>query len=200
MSRSAAYTQNFVCVLVSGFLFLMGLTASSQTPNSLKAIVTDTQVQLSWLCDQPSVDHFIMEQSSDDQNFKTIGVIRFTKGQKAYTYDYAATKGRNSFRVKQVYAGMEPAYSNTVSLNVGYKISVTAFPNPSTGRFTLSHPLAVGKEQVQISDKQGTVVFQTALSKSAVHTLLDLTHLPKGTYHLLWQNEFEKVTLQLFIQ
>jgi len=200
MSRSAAYTNCFYNKLFFSLLLIFHLSAFSQTPQSLKASVNENQVQLTWTCDTLSVDHFIIEQSNGDQNFKTIGVVRYVKGQQAYSYEYMAVKGKNSFRIKQVYPDMEPEYSNTITLNIGYKVSVNAFPNPSTGRFTLSHPMATGKEQVQISDKQGTVVFQITLSKSAVHTPLDLSHLPKGTYHLLWQNEFEKVNLKIFIQ
>ena len=200
MSRSAFRTSMFFLKLLPCLFVLFCLQGYSQTDTALLTTVDDLQVQLSWKSDSATTDHFIVEQSNDDINFKIIGIVRWSKEQHQYLYEFSAEKGKNYFRIKRIYANGEQQYSNTVLINAGYKINITAFPNPSAGRFTVSHPLATGKEKIQITNAQGTVVYQTNIARSSVHTALDLSHLEKATYHLVWQDENGKVTLKLFIQ
>jgi hypothetical protein len=165
--------------------------------STLRSTTHGTRLQLHWQAD--SADHFIIEHSTDGTSFKTAGVLRSHAKNNNYQFDAEVAKGLNVFRVKIVYDGNYAAYTNVIEHYDGVK-KITVFPNPSNGRFTLSHPMASGKEQIQVADMQGTVVHQVTIARSAVHTMLDLSQLQKGSYNLLWISEADKINLKIFIQ
>ena len=183
----------FFILLFCFFSFI----APAQNQSILKSTNYADHVQLTWQGD--SADHYIIEHSSDGNTFKTLAVVRANKKNSNYMYDAEASKGLNIFRLRIAYKD-SVSYSNTIEFYGGARKSVTVFPNPSNGRFTISHPMASGKEQIQVSDMQGTVLFQTAVSKSAVHTSIDLSNFQKGTYNLFWNGDTEKINLKIFIQ
>lgn len=185
--------------LVFSILLLFSFSGSfAQSHSVLKSTRSGDKVQLAWQAD--SADHYIIEHSTDGTSFKTIGLFRASAKNSSYVYDAEPVKGLNIFRLKLVYKNDSCLYSNTIEFYSGARKSVTVFPNPSSGRLTVSHPMASGKEQVQVADMQGTVLYQTSVSKSAVHTTIDLSNLQKGTYNLIWNGEADKVNLKIFIQ
>lgn len=182
------------------FLFclpLKGWTQSQEPLTILRSIIYNTQLQLLWQAD--SANHFIIEHSTDGTAFKTAAVLKYNAKSNNYQYSADVVKGLNVFRVKIVYDDSRFVYTNTLDHYDGVK-RITVFPNPSTGRFTISHPMASGKEQVQVTDMQGNMVYNATVSRSAVHTMLDLSLLQKGSYQLLWINEADKINLKIFIQ
>ena len=48
-------------------------------------------------------------------------------------------------------------------------------------------------------DMQGVLLQQVTVARSAVHTPLDLSHLQKGSYNLVWTSEADKANLKIFI-
>jgi len=128
-----------------------------------------------------------------------IAVVRAT-AKNIYSYDLTVVKGLHYYRLKLADEEGKLTYSEILLFSTGPKKSITVFPNPSNGKFTLAHPLASGREQVQVLDMHGLTVYQAPLTKASVQTILDLTTFKKGNYQLVWLGEFEKLSLKILIQ
>jgi len=191
--RIRLVTRTAFTLLIS----FLSFTSFAQNTSVLKSTHYGDRVHLTWQGD--TADHYIIEYSNDGTIFKTLAVVRASNKSAHYGYDADALKGLNIFRLKIAYKD-STLYSNTIEFYGGARKSVTVFPNPSSGRFTISHPMASGKEQIQVTDLQGTVIFQAVVLKSAVHTTIDLSNVQKGTYNLFWNGETEKINLKIFIQ
>jgi len=182
---------------------LCSITLLAQTTNEkllLKSNVQADEVQLQWQADTSVIDHFVIEHSTDGVVFKTAGVVRYNAKTELYAYEATLLKGINFFRVRVVTPEGDAGYSNAVEHFLGAKRTISVFPNPSGGRFTVSHPMASGKEVLQVTDMQGVLLQQVPVARAAVHTSIDLSHLQKGSYNLIWTGEVDKANLKIFIQ
>jgi len=186
-------------------MVVLSFSFSYSQPNpvlSFKASQNDQQVYFTWQSSTiTGSDHFLLEHSDNGDAFEVIAVIRSgAKNISTYSYDHTAAKGLHYFRLKLTDAAGKWIYSEILQISIGPKKSITVFPNPSNGKFTLAHPMASGKEQVQVLDRNGLTIYQASLTKSSIQTVFDLTSFQKGSYQIIWLGEFEKLSLKIFIQ
>lgn len=124
----------------------------------------------------PAGGTYIGDGASGTQfNPNTAGV-----GNATVTYTYTEVSTGCTSQLDATIAVLECAGINENMLNG----SVTAYPNPSTGVFTLSFTNTNDAIQLEVLDIQGKRVQHTQIIGSGTFThTLDLTHLANGIYY-----------------
>jgi hypothetical protein len=78
--------------------------------------------------------------------------------------------------------------------------SFKAFPNPAFSEVNFAHPTSTGKEKILVYSLNGVLFIQQPVSINSIQTKLNITSLPRGSYHVVYTNETEKYSQQLLVQ
>jgi len=160
------------------------------TLTSFEAKAAGQDALLTWTTAQElNNDRFEVERSLNGVDFEKIGTVQ-GKGTTpvASTYRFLdAGAGRRTskllyYRLRQVDLDGPGTYSMVRTLRFERaQGSVTLYPNPHQGRFTLDlQALPAGTYQVDVLDLAGRRVYQTQLGGGQEHPLLPA--LPMGSY------------------
>lgn len=141
-------------------------------------------VLLAWKAETDSRhSHFVIEKSTDAQNYTGIGTVT---GLPYQFIDHAPAPGANYYRLKQYDIDGQFTYSkiNTVYYNPA-KMSFAVYPNPAgeeiAFRFTAERAEPV---TIQVSDLSGKIVYtkQTVINGSSHELKINIKAWPAQTY------------------
>ncbi len=111
-----------------------------------KANNNNNYVDLTWAtATESGNNYFTIERSRDGVNFEAIQTINSKNagGNSPVQTDYAARDaapytGRSFYRLKQTDMDGKSTYSKTAEVYIGKKLSVSIYPNPTTGRIYIN--------------------------------------------------------------
>lgn len=151
---------------------------------------------------EDKADYFVVEKSMDGTDFTAIDTVK-AKGNNSTTQHYASSDpqlnpGINYYRLKIVDFDQRSTYSKTVQI-IRKGISIALFPNPASGRITISHsPAAV--EQIKIYTANGILLQQKRPERNSNQTSFDIGSYAKGMYYLVCESDGEKTTRSFVIR
>jgi hypothetical protein len=157
---------------------LLGLTAN---------LMRD-QVQLLWTTTREQNNKwFVVERSDDGQAWQPIGrvVSQATQGNSTaslhYTYtDAQPLAGDNFYRLQQVDIDGAVTYSAVVSVSLAPLSNISVYPNPTVQQVQVQG--LAGTELIQVINSLGVTVHTVQAGSN--NAILNLEHLPAGTYYL----------------
>jgi len=137
-------------------------------------------------------DHFEIERSKDGLNFEFVGKIPGAGNSNQTLYyslnDDAPLSGLSYYRLKQVDFNGDFTYSEIVPVQFNALQSVSIFPNPNDGNFTLSYNFTsqinnIENAYLQIFDITGRVVYSYSLASMKGYETIDASLLTNGIYY-----------------
>ncbi|HRI23803.1 MAG TPA: T9SS type A sorting domain-containing protein [Ferruginibacter sp.] len=176
----------------------------------LNAVLQGTESSLNWtILTGNSIDHFEIERSTDNVNFRKVGMLSQPVKQnemQAFTYKDDVSRLSDEvlyYRIKVVAASGEFTYSNIVALRKQKtNIPLKLMPNPAGAEIALSFEADNAEEiNIRMVDNNGKVVYmqkQKVLKGMNVIRLTDLSRFSNGTYTMQVQMN-SKVLSQKFI-
>ena len=176
----------------------------------LNAVLQGTESSLNWtILTGNSIDHFEIERSTDNVNFRKVGMLSQPVKQnemQAFTYKDDISRLSDEvlyYRIKVVAASGEFTYSNIVALRKQKtNIPLKLMPNPAGAEIALSFEADNAEEiNIRMVDNNGKVVYmqkQKVLKGMNVIRLTDLSRFSNGTYTMQVQMN-SKVLSQKFI-
>lgn len=138
--------------------------------------------------DDQSGKLFIIEKSTTQNKFDSIGSVKATDTRASYTFtDNNATNSANYYRIKAVNANGSISYTNVIALNSSNTASAKLYPNPAINNISVSIPAAANIiATVQIFNLTGNLVAckQVTLTEGLNIINLDVTSLKPGSFVL----------------
>lgn len=153
---------------------------------SFTAQLRNGQVNLNWVtASERNNQGFEVQRSQDAREFSTI-LFKQGNGTTSARSTYNAVDARplaglSYYRLKQIDTDGKFSYSPVVTVQNAGLTEASFYPNPTSGKLTVSLPQATTVEslRVRISDLTGRVLREQTLPVTGE---LDLTSLPAGTY------------------
>jgi|GEM_PF-980490 len=145
-------------------------------------------IKLNWsTATETNNKYFIIERSTDGVNFQTIATVQGA-GNSSSTLNYAYTdetpfNGLNYYRLSQTDFDGKSASYNITSCNVNNELIGNVYPNPSTGKFSVSIDNSVS--EIQVYNTIGQKIYDKSLLQNSGNTIdLDLSSVASGVYIL----------------
>lgn len=183
--------------------FNIGTTLPVELTDFAARESTNGSASLNWTTsNEKEADYFVVEKSMDGSNFVAIDTVK-AKGNSTTTQQYISldqqlSPGINYYRLKIVDLDQRTSYSKTVQLT-GRETGIRLFPNPATGRITISHsPAAV--EYVKIYTLNGILLQQKKAERNSNQTSFDISGYAKGMYYLVCESNGERTTRSFVIR
>lgn len=158
---------------------------------------SDHEVNIKWAtASQTNNDYFAVERSVDGINFEMIDYVKGA-GTNTQLLDYSVkdlkpSSGINYYRLNQIDFNGEHQYSNIVEvsclLNDDEFIS---YPNPASERITVK-----GNGKVSVYNMLGENIYESDVDKEMS---LDLSRHPKGTYSIIFDSSYKRVTRKIIL-
>ena len=106
----------------------------------------------------------------------------------------------NTFFIKAIF-GSRPIDTTPIE-EESYQASMTIFPNPSNGIIHLQANIEVAStHQIELLNMNGQRVFKETLSTGLeIRKELNVSHLPKGVYTLVWTHEKGRLSRRVVIR
>ncbi|RYY13170.1 MAG: T9SS type A sorting domain-containing protein [Chitinophagaceae bacterium] len=148
-------------------------------------------IQLNWeTVSESNSDKFVIEKSIDGSAFSAIGTIPAagqSNTRRQYNFMDPVSNSRSYYRIRMVDADGKWKYSTVITVNTpaSQNIKVSAYPNPSASYTYIVHPQVSGNTTLRIYNAQGIVLSQVKMT--GTKTLLDLTQMAKGNYHVAFE-------------
>lgn len=154
------------------------------------------QAQLTWtVSGEEGIDHYIIEKSTDHQNWKTVSTHHST-ATSLNMHSYFATDsflaaGTTFYRIKAIGYARTISYSKTEQIEYRLVKNFSIYPNPVSSRmFVQLDPLMFqGKITVTFYSAIGTQTARYFFKQSATDLELNVGHLPKGNYRVVVADE-----------
>jgi hypothetical protein len=139
------------------------------------------KVWLQWDIDSAgNGDYFIVERSSDDEHYETIGAVRETGAIGHYELvDAAPPNGSDFYRIKCSPPTGTPTYSKSMPLNVSGKVDFKFYPNPVDKLFIVQTEHII---DLLVLDASGAIRFSKRLQPGI--QVVNVSTLEKGVYVL----------------
>ena len=136
-----------------------------------------------------NVKEFVIESSADNKNYTAIGTVaaKNAAGINEYSFESASSKTTTYYRLKMIDNNGTYSYSSIVVLKSSASSLLSVFPNPAVNSITLSHPKAINAN-IAVIAANGKKVFQSNVSEGATQSCINVSNLPKGTYHVSFSN------------
>lgn len=144
---------------------------------------------LDWTtADEEDFSHFEVERSSDGNSGwsdlgAVAGAMEGTEEQGAYTFTDEQPLGQAYYRLKMTDLDGTFSYSELVYLEGADVQQLPVFPNPSTGRFTVTLP-GITEATITLLDVSGRRIWTRSSVDMSAATPFDITSTP-GVYMLL---------------
>jgi hypothetical protein len=164
---------------------------------SFQGAVDSRNVRLWWSTDNEiSVTRFEIKKSTDAINFEAIGSIKAKNSIEVNRYSFvdSCSQADKSYFYKIKIIKNDGVYtqSGIISIFTGKSGFISAYPNPTTNSFVLSHPLTGNSGAVRILDTEGKPLFKGELKSGTLNTGIDVNRLFRGSYYLIFENDLEK--------
>lgn len=145
------------------------------TPNG------SNRVLLKWDTDSAGDgNYFVIERSSDETHFETIGVVKVATGTDHYEImDGTAPNGSDFYRIKYAVPTGEPVYSKTMQLSLSGVVDFKFYPNPVDKLFIVRTEHTI---DLQVIDAAGQVRVSKRLQAGI--QVVNVSSLEKGVYVL----------------
>jgi len=156
----------------SGIAIFQVFTA---TPNG------SNRVMLKWDTDSAADgDYFVVERSSDETHYETIGVVRVVPGSDHYEImDGAAPNGSDFYRIKYTTRTGARVYSKTMQLSLSGAVDFKFYPNPVDKLFIVRTDHTI---DLEVIDAAGMVRLSKRLQAGI--QVVNVSSLEKGVYVL----------------
>jgi hypothetical protein len=156
----------------SGATIFMEFTATSNGSN---------RVLLKWDTDSAADgNYFVIERSSDEMHYETIGVVRVVAGTDHYEImDGAAPNGSDSYRIRYTARTGARVYSKTMQLSLSGAVDFKFYPNPVDKLFIVRTDHTM---DLEVIDAAGVVRLSKRLQTGI--QVINVSSLEKGVYIL----------------
>lgn len=153
------------------------------------------QVTLNWsTASEQNSDHYVVERSSNNLSFESIGKVDAKGVASAYSLlDRAPLPGVNYYRLRQVDKDGRYVHSSTLKVEVNKAFTVTLSPNPSQGLVTVKRSVDT-KVLVQVVDIAGNRVYLK--EHVGAQFTFDLSNQPSGFYLVRIGDELQQLVIQ----
>jgi len=138
-----------------------------------------------------STHHFVVERSSDGQNFSSVGTVnaKNLSTQNDYLYnDVNPLDGLSYYRLKIVDRDGSAAYSKTVSVNIISNKKIKVTPDPALNSITVSYPKANTAATIRVINADGKQVMKRNVIQASTLVTLDVSGLSKGIYGIIYND------------
>jgi PKD repeat protein len=171
------------------------------TLSYFEAKCNENAVNLNWeTSSEMNNDYFNLEKSKDGVHFENIGQIKGAGNSNSalnYAFIDETPLPNTYYRLKQTDFEGKYSYSDVISTNCANAISISAFPNPTTGIFKVQ---GFGEKAVlMVYNAQKQQVFNANVKDS--NAQIDISNQPAGTYfiHLLINSKVvvEKMVIKI---
>jgi Secretion system C-terminal sorting domain len=149
---------------------------------NVSATIKDVnKVWLQWDIDSAgNGDYFIVERSSDDEHYETIGAVRETGAAGHYELlDAAPPNGSNFYRIKCSPPTGPPTYSKSMQLSLSGKVDFKFYPNPVDKLFIVQTEHII---DLLVLDAGGVIRLSKRLQPGI--QVVNVSTLEKGVYVL----------------
>lgn len=161
------------------------------TISGFTATANDCQVDLKWkVTEAINFSHFVVQRSTDGQNFLSLKNINFNANQTEYSYKDTPSKidgaSRNTYyyRLQEVDLNGITDYSimrSAITANcIGQQLSINYYPNPTAQEINLTSLSAIAR--VEIYTLTGQNVYNYLPTTNITQLEIDLRNLATGTY------------------
>jgi len=156
----------------SGATIFLEFTATSNGSN---------RVMLKWDTDSAADgNYFVIERSSDEMHYETIGVVRVVAGTDHYEIiDGAAPNGSDSYRIRYTARTGARVYSKTMQLSLSGAVDFKFYPNPVDKLFIVRTDHTM---DLEVIDAAGVVRLSKRLQAGI--QVINVSSLEKGVYIL----------------
>lgn len=152
--------------------------------------------QLTWtVSDETGIDHYIVEKSTNHQNWKTVSTLQ-SSATSLTAYNYFATDsfpaaGTTFYRIKAKGFAGDISYSTTEQVEYRPAKNLSVYPNPVSSRMFIHLDALTfqGKITVTFYSATGTQTARYFFKRSATDLELNIAHLPKGNYRVVVMDE-----------
>ncbi|TZF82063.1 T9SS type A sorting domain-containing protein [Pedobacter sp. BS3] len=163
-------------------------------------------VRLAWsTASEVNTDRFEIERREENSAFVKISEVK-AAGNSSKTLNYMATdngvtaNGTYYYRLKMVDADGSVEYSNAVPVkyNLSAAAQLTVYPNPASGKLTVSHAAATAGSVLKVISLKGATVLKAAVESGTSESALDITALNPGMYLVRFENNGEKSSVKFY--
>lgn len=152
--------------------------------------------------DDPEIQLFVLEKSSDGNNFHPVAKIVRQSHQSDYkATDNAQFESVYYYRIRMRNADGKEVFSKIVKLNFGTSPAqrVKVYPNPVSERLTIESSIPI--ESVRVMDGVGrTLLHKTAGADNLLKMQINLERLRTGNYIIMITNRNGQTTPQKIIK
>jgi hypothetical protein len=154
-------------------------------------ILEQKSVKLIWkTINEINTNNYEIEYSTDEKNYTSLGKIssanKISLNEYSFTHNFS-NEGIGYYKIKQIDKDNAFSYSKIIAINKGkmQKLIKTIFPNPTQNHIYFQLAQAIEEPcQIQITDLQGIVKYETMLEKLDANINLKVDFLAKGVYFL----------------
>jgi hypothetical protein len=145
-------------------------------------------VNLSWqVANEQNLRSYVVERSLNGKDYSPIGE-RSAAGNAQYVYADNITNlaGRRLYyRIRMADKDGSFSFSRIFTLHTPQNTLFSVYPNPvNRGSLTVALSNNVGSGRIEVLDMSGRRVFQKTFNQAGANLLLQLQHLPNGSYLL----------------
>lgn len=154
--------------------------------------LVNCQPRLSWkVADAIQFSHFVVERSTDGENFSAIADLPYTGAAEYRHTDLVPENGTNHYRLKLVDLDGAFANSRIVSVNMSCALNqIAIYPTITRNRVQIVLPVGNKGPKIQLYNISGQQVNRVAQGSGTLRTI-DLAGLPNGMYVLQVINGIE---------
>jgi hypothetical protein len=154
---------------------------------SFTAVAQQAEVKLAWsTASELNNDSFTVQRSQDAEQWQDVikvkGAINSNERIDYETLDGLPFTGVSYYRLKQTDLDGQYSYSSVRRVEITALFQLKVYPNPSSGKFTISAGFELQPENIKLYNAIGQEMPVT-LDKSSGSTILN-TNIPKGIYIL----------------
>jgi hypothetical protein len=164
-----------------------------------KANTTGNSVDLNWrTTNEVNTKEFLIEKRTDNTEFTKIGTLasKNTSGIHNYSFiDNDVSSGNIYYRLKQIDFDGKFKYSDIVQVKVKSKLTLSAFPNPTTDALNLTFAPAKNA-LLKVMNLNGQVVLEKKLVNGTSIATLNTASLNPSMYLLVYENDGEQSNLK----
>jgi hypothetical protein len=165
-----------------------------------KAGLVKDDAVLNWKTESEyNTSEFIIERSSDGNNFEAIGKVTAMNNGGINKYGFTDARIANKddkiyYRLKQTDIDSRFTYSKIVSVTIKNSAEISLYPNPAINQINLVTGGLNGPLWYRVFDNSGKLVLQESNNSLSGNSLaIDISKLSAGIYHIsLISNDLNK--------
>jgi len=170
---------------------------------SFTATTQQSEVKLKWsTASELNNDFFTVQRSQDAEQWQDVikikGAINSNQRIDYETLDGLPFVGVSYYRLKQTDLDGQYSHSSVRRVEITELFQLKVYPNPSSGKFTLSTGFELQPENIKLYNSIGQEM-PVSLDKTNGTTILD-TNIPKGIYILNVARGYWRQSVRVVIQ